>query len=108
MLKDFYNQLQTWIENGFTEHRLFNTRFGVCGNLESFLFEDFDDWENPEKLDSLHQVVKQLVNQFLDAELHRTYPFNEGNYKSYDAEYDAGTLWKNAQRLAWVRSHSTN
>lgn len=88
-LKQFYRQMQAWIDDGCPEHEVFSRRCGLCVNLASWAWGDDFNFD--------------LKNQFDEAGLHRRHPFNGGNPEQYLNELDR---YKNPARLAWIKEHA--
>lgn len=102
-LKQFYKEMQTWIEAGCPTHPVFVSDDGLCLNLHLFTEKVLgEDWNYSLKL---RQV---LSKQFSEAGLSWLFPFNEGpNYTdAFREEIENHTLYKNKARLAWVKEHA--
>lgn len=81
-LKQFYREMQAWIDAGCPEHEAFHTDYGLCFNLE--LWSHFDHDLNAELRDSIGTE----------------YPFNNDSGEDYFSEIHH---YKNPARLAWVK-----
>lgn len=85
-LKQFFIDLQAWVDAGFPEHSIFETDAGICLNLENYDIYLVYDLEE--------------IFDFKD------YPFNDNKRVSFDNECDTDTLWQNSKRLAFVKEMS--
>ena len=96
MLKEYLQSVQAWIERGCQHYAPYRATCGLCRNTYEFLP---DDYAASEKL------RRELVDAFMVDGLDPDYPFNSVA-EDYDDEYSSRTVWKNPQRLAWVKKHA--
>lgn len=93
-LKGFYKAYHAWIIAGAPDGKPFNRMYGLCSNLG-----DWCDWDGT--------LIRQMKNQFADAGLHLTYPFDG---VSLDTEYlheaSRKTMHLNPARIKWVEEHA--
>lgn len=89
-LKQFYREIQAWIDAGCPEHDVFYKDDGICIQLELW----------PSYHEDLSSKMKQ---SFRMSGLDEVYPFNEGSPEDYLAEED---YYKNPARLAWIKEHA--
>lgn len=92
-LKQFYREIQQWIDDGCPEHDVFKTYRPLCRSINAW--SSFDP-----------HLSAELKGQFLTAGLHRDYPFNMGDPDNYGDEANDDTVFKNPARLAWIKEHS--
>lgn len=99
VLLEFY---KAWLEAAEApdadsdEHFIFRNGMGLCGNLEMWCDEYYD--EEDVEANAAYCCMKE---QFESIGLSSIYPFGEMEYN--EAAY-ADTQHKNARRLAWVRN----
>ena len=96
MLKEYLQSVQGWIERGCPHNAPYTAVRGLCRNTYKFLP---DGYVAPEKL------RRELVESFKADGLDPDYPFNSVA-EDYDDESSSRTVWKNPQRLAWVKKHA--
>lgn len=77
-------------------HLIFRNGMGLCGNLEMWLDEKYDDDDQV-----FEDTFRRMYLQFQMAELDHTYPFGEVEYNR--ASYK-DTQHKDEKRLAWVKA----
>ncbi|EMI5830830.1 TPA: hypothetical protein ACP7Q5_004810 [Escherichia coli] len=107
----FHREILRWIEDGCPEHASFMDRMGLCLNAEVWLYDRMS--EQPEAWKKSREFRQALINQFVIAGLHDTYPFNEfvppaGNEDDALAarafrEYLHEVKYRNPRRLKWIR-----
>lgn len=91
-LKQFYRELQAWIEAGCPEGSPFETCQPICDNLM--------DWECENDTNGVGELIRE---QFEAAGLHPHYPFD----KSADIfGKDGVNHYENPARLAWIKAHA--
>lgn len=103
-LLEFYVALQAWIDSGFEVNPFgFTANTGNCYNLKLFM-------ENDVSGDYYGNLLHEMTQQFIDAGLDCSIPFNQGNgdnpvdMRSYVQERNRYT--HNLKRLAWIKEHS--
>jgi hypothetical protein len=95
MLKTYYKAVQKWIEQDCPECQPFINGNGLCGNLHFFT-------TNPYKVQELRdEMTKQFVSEGLDD----SYPFNDTD-NPYGLEGKLRKIFKNPQRLDWIKRHA--
>lgn len=106
ILKQFYKDLQAWINAGFPVHRSFKIDRAVCSQLMTYTKnEGYYDY-------ILDVTCGALKREFQEAGLDTIYPFNPvpGNEndlgKSYNEEFARETFYSNEARLNWIWEHS--
>ena len=98
-LKQFYKELQDWIDSGFPPHPYFSKGCGICGNLHSW------DCERIISTETLFGLLEELHESFKLAGLNSHFPFN-AHRDHFNEEAGKGLLYKNPTRLAWIKEHS--
>lgn len=98
-LKQFYTELQAWIDAGFPEHAHFHPNMGLCSNLNDWIeFNQYDD-------DIFHALNTELTQQFIAAGLNNVFPFNPISVHG-KTTYTIGFKYDNEARLTWVKEHA--
>ena len=106
ILKQFYKDLQAWINAGFPVHRSFEIERAVCSQLIAYT-----------KNEGYYGYIRDVTCEALKREFHvagldTVYPFNPvpGNEndlgKSFDEEFARETFYFNEARLNWIWEHS--
>lgn len=85
-LKQFYQELQEWIDNGCKDNDVFRCYRGICHCL--------DLWGG----DGL-----ELRLQFRSASLCDAYPWGEDDFNE---RVDNDTIYECPRRLAWIKEHA--
>lgn len=96
-LKEFYKSYQEWLDDGAPQALPYLRETGLCGNMEIYA--------RAEKINE-HDIFMEMVEQFLEANLSRCTPFNNGSMDSYWDERAAGAMHLNEERIQWVRDHA--
>lgn len=78
------------------EHFIFRNGMGLCGNLEMWCDEHYD-----EESIVANNAYCRMKEQFEEAGLDSVYPFGE---RAYDRAAFTDTQHKNEDRQAWVRA----
>ena len=93
-LKDFYCDMQRWIELG-VNHQNFCQDFGLCYNLKL--------WCKSHNLTSTAtgELENEMMDQFLEIFETDAYPFDE----TFE-QYEKSDLYKNPARLKWIEEHA--
>ena len=86
-LTKFYRDYLDWVDRGAPWDAPFDPSCGLCTNCSNHYEES---------------VYEEMVQQFIDAGLHKTWPFGERAYEYYS---DKDTMHLDERRIAWVRSH---
>lgn len=97
-LKSFYVAMQEWIDAGCPEGNQYRfiLQVGLCTNLINFTLVTEEGYKE--------DTLEEMRQQFHEAGLDRDLPFNENI--SYLFERDKGIMYKNPQRLAWIKQHA--
>ena len=106
ILKQFYKDLQAWINAGFPVHRSFKIERAVCSQLIAYT-------KDAGHYGYIRDVTcEELKREFREAGLDTIYPFNpvaENEHdlgKSFDEEFACETFYFNEARLNWINEHS--
>lgn len=98
-LTQFYQDYVAWLDAGAHNDTYFRRDCGLCSTLTNWwMNQGFDSTEN-----NLYEEMRQ---QFSDAGLDLSFPFNRGKSAAYHIEYAHHTLYANPLRQAWVRKHA--
>lgn len=97
-LKAFYKAYAAWLDAGAVNNDAFTCCAGMCFSLHR--------WAGCKGLDC-RALRLELKEQFTNAGLNSSYPFNRDEHK-YDVECDDGAIHLNPARIAWVRKHATD
>ena len=106
ILKQFYKDLQAWINAGFPVHRSFKIERAVCSQLIAYT-KDAGHYGY-----ILDVTCEELKREFWEAGLDTVYPFNpveesESDLgESYYRELDQEKFYFNEARLNWIWEHS--
>lgn len=95
-LKQFYRDLQEWLETGRPRHKTFDQQYGLCCNAAYYGDNFFND----------SSLEEEQADMFAAAGLCTEYPFNDGDHDSYMQESRSGDLFQNPTRLAWIKEHA--
>ncbi len=96
-LTRFYNEMQKWIDRGTPSHPYFSNKQALCWNLRKF--------REHHGIDIDKYLVVQLGEQFIEAGLSMTFPFNDGSQLKFYHENEDIQHYSNKARLEWVRTH---
>ena len=106
ILKQFYKDLQAWIDAGFPVHRSFKIERAICSQLMTYT-------ENAGYYGYICDVTfGALKREFCEAGLCPIYPFNPVEEsepdlgKSYNEEFARETFYENEARLNWIYDHA--
>ena len=106
ILKQFYKDLQAWINAGFPVHPSFRIERAMCSQLMTYT-------KNAGHYGYIRDVTcEELKREFREAGLDTVYPFNpvaknEPDLgKSFDEEFACETFYFNEARLNWIWEHS--
>ena len=106
ILKQFYKDLQAWIDAGFPVHRSFKIERAVCSQLIAYI-------KDAGHYGYIRDVTREeLKREFREAGLDTIYPFNQVPEnendlgKSYNKEFARETFYFNEARLNWIWEHS--
>lgn len=95
LLKQFYQDINAWVEQGCPTHPAFVINCGLCRNLGNYLGQL--NLNQKEKIN----VYMELSKQFIDAQLDNQYPFDNG-----DMDYKHKPKFTNPRRLRWIIQHA--
>ena len=96
ILKQFFKDIDQWVEAGFPEHESFSTDYGICKNLLDYLRDC--------PVCSSTQI--KLITDVLDILMgNSSLPFNI-DYFDYKWEQHTNTLYTNPKRLAFIKKYS--
>ena len=95
ILKDFYKDLLTWINEGCPEYNTYNfeTYSGLCTSFKKWILKTY-----PDDVFWLDEFTYTFVKEGLD----RAYPFNP-SCKEYINKQNKYT---NPARLNWIKEHA--
>ena len=96
ILQAFYQAYYQWLQNPI-EHPIFKQHFGLCLALSLYVY---DVW--PYQANSA--ILNEMVDQFENAGLSPTYPFNIDNTDFVNEMLSLKTHL-NRRRRAWVYRH---
>jgi len=101
ILKQFFKELQQWIQDGTPEDgRPFREDGGVCCNLDYWLCRYH---ENTHHVKDVVQEHSDLLEERYGDSL---YPFNSGSWAEFIVEDMRGAHWKNTARLNYVKQQA--
>lgn len=98
-LKQFYKEIQEWIEAECPAHPVFRPYYGLCWNLRHWA-------DKHGKTVNVDILVFELAEQFVAARLDKEYPFNHGLDLEYNCECSINAIFQNQLRLAWIKEHA--
>ena len=90
-LKQFYIEMQAWIDAGCPEHEAFRDYRALCSALTH--------WTESSSL------VDEIISSFAAAGLSPNYPFNS-SLRDFENENDHNKIYQNPARLAWIKEHA--
>lgn len=90
--RQFYRDIQKWINEGMKNHPIFHRSIGLCSAYRYWIRYTGNKRHN-------------IVNDFTTAGLHHIFPFNE-NVPDYNKERMAYSTYMNPRRLAWIKEHA--
>ena len=95
ILKDFYKDLLTWINEGCPEYNTYNFQphVGLCTSFKKWVLKTY-----PDDVFWLDEFTYTFVKEGLD----RWQPFNQ-SYKEYINKQNKYT---NPARLNWIKEHA--
>ena len=98
-LKQFYVEMQEWIDEGCPPHRAFYRGYGLCTNLVEWMPQSISGWDSG-LLEEQHEL-------FVKMGLDRNTPFNFGEVHLYHSEVDYlpenfANRYLNPLRLFWI------
>ena len=103
ILKQFYKDLQAWINAGFPVHPSFRIENAMCSQLMAYT-------KNEGYIRDV--TCEALKREFREAGLCPIYPFNPVSKKenskglTFDKEFIYKTFYSNKARLKWIWEHS--
>lgn len=92
-LRQFYRELEAWIEGGLKEDGTFDPLVGLCGNIEYWARDNDAD---------LYDLGERLGSSFRAAGLSTFIPFNP-SFSDWCNEYE---VYENPARLAWIKARA--
>lgn len=95
LLTAFYRAYLSWAEGEPSKYG-FRNLTGMCANVNRFLSVE----------DPTAEILEEMEDQFVDAGLDVSYPFNNGNTRDYKDEMRNSKATSNIQRMKWVRDHA--
>lgn len=90
--RQFYRDIQKWINGGMKGHQIFQKDIGLC-----FTYRYWSRYTG----NKLHDIR----DDFKTAGLYQVSPFNE-NILDYNKERLAYSIYMNPRRLAWIKEHA--
>ena len=90
--RQFYRDIQKWINEGMKDHPIFHKFVGLCST--------YHYWSS-----YTGNEIHDIKTDFETAGLHPYFPFNE-NLRDYDKERIADLTYMNPLRLAWIKEHA--
>lgn len=96
-LKQFYREIQQWIDDGCPEHEVFDTNNPLCKTLCY--------WGAMLALPEIDALSVEMGNAFERDGLSGVFPFNSIR-GSMNREAKTGTVYQNPARLAWIKEHA--
>lgn len=97
-LKQFYQEIQEWVEAGCPPYTVFQMDSGLCNQLEMWSENQGHDEELTE------QLWDEQAAMFQSAGLDKNFPFD--TEESYTHAYCANAMYDNPERLNWIKEHS--
>ncbi|MFP1844424.1 hypothetical protein ACLEDU_02455 [Lonsdalea quercina] len=98
-LKQFYRDLQAWIDAGKIACSAFSIDTAVCSALRYWAIVKLGSTTLGER----QALLEENENLFISHGLHESYPFNNGESCGWDEEEATGTFYKNPERLAFIK-----
>lgn len=95
-LKQFYRDLQAWIEGGQPHSGGLVKCAGLCFNLNM--------WAERNNV-AATQILQELQAQFIVRGLLDDYPFDASD-KAYEQAAKNDEIYKNPARIAWIKEHA--
>lgn len=97
-LKQFYQAIQEWVDEGCPPHDVFQLDSGLCNTLEMWCEKAGYDRELTE------QLWDEQAGMFQAAGLDKNFPFD--TEESYNHAYYSNAMYDNADRLNWIKEHA--
>lgn len=96
-LKQFYRDLQAWVDAGMPESREFSPDMAICPSLRG--------WMILNTVSGMPAARLSVENEdlFISRDLYAFYPFNDGSRAEWVEEKATGTFYKNPERLAFIK-----
>jgi hypothetical protein len=96
LLKNFYLAYAAWLDDGTQDETVFSKANGLCSNLRWYC--DYVETSDAEWF----CVKGELVDQFIDAGLNKTYPFDLDGF-AYEKSGQQYKCHLKPRRIQWVR-----
>ena len=97
-LRNFYRDINASMKG--RSNSWFDSNNGLCINLQNWCNFNKTGYREYSRLNG------RMKNQFLDAGLHRMFPFNMGKDDSpFLEEVKRRQIYKNKKRLDWIKKH---
>lgn len=93
-LKQFYSEIQEWIDAGLPKHPIFTKDVGLCTS--------FARWAKEHKIKNIVTLLAEQGDAFVAAGYDRHCPFNNAAYPYGSAK----SQYRNKKRLEWIKKHS--
>lgn len=103
LLTAFYRAYLEWVESGAPDEQPFRRDRGLCSNFDKFILSNC---QSDDKYVLFKELNKELKDQFTEAGLCQSFPFNDGSFEYFYNECQSGYPWKNPVRIDWVKSHA--
>lgn len=97
-LKQFFRELQQWIEDGRPRSRVFSEQSAICGSWARWCMYHYQ-FDNLAKQIGGHKILSIKFKQGYE---YMDYPFNDGRI-DYEREVSGKGLWTNQERLNFVK-----
>lgn len=100
ILQEFYKAILLWVNEDCYKHSIFFTDTGLCLNLIYYATHRKGLTEHEALV-----LRSEMQDQFLNAELCKTMPFNEDS-EHYWIECENYSCYQNPARLEWIKQHA--
>ncbi len=97
-LKQFYQDVAAWVEDGCPSHDVFQLDCGLCSQLEMWSENQCHAKELTD------QLWDEQAAMFQSAGLDKNFPFD--TEESYNHAYYANAMYDNPERLNWIKEHA--
>lgn len=101
-LKQFFKELQQWIDAGCPEHPVFKNNTAICNSLINYMCFKWPHASQETLMKAQLALHSLLWEQFSLSK----FPLNNGSLRMYYEEIETGTIYQNPARLAFIRQHS--
>lgn len=96
-LKQFYQEIQEWVDAGMPPHDDFCRECGLCANL----YEWADHRYGSDTVDALYDAQRAM---FREEGLDKDFPFD--TEESYNLAWAHETMYRNTKRIDWIKEHA--